>query len=55
MPVGCGTNHLPSAWHRYRALDHFAGGKALAYDQTPSLSTRVSEVVHCVRGDPEQG
>ena len=30
------------------ALKHLAGGKALAHDQTPSLSTRVSEVVHCV-------
>ena len=30
------------------ALEHLAGGKAPAHDQTPSLSTRVSEVVHCV-------
>ena len=30
------------------ALEHLAGGKALAHDQTPSLSTRVSEVVQCV-------
>ena len=30
------------------ALEHLAGGKALAHDQTPSLSTKVSEVVHCV-------
>ena len=30
------------------ALEHLAGGKALAHDQTPSLSTRVSEVVECV-------
>ena len=30
------------------ALEHLAGGKALAHDQAPSLSTRVSEVVHCV-------
>ena len=27
------------------ASEHLAGGKALAHDQTPSLSTRVSEVV----------
>ena len=30
------------------ALEHLAGGKALAHDQTPSFSTRVSEVVQCV-------
>ena len=30
------------------ALEHLAGGKALAHDQTPSISTRVSEVMQCV-------
>ena len=46
MPVGCGTKHLGAA--KCLALEHLAGGKALAHDQTPSLSTRVSEVVQCV-------
>ena len=30
------------------ALEYLAWGKALAHDQTPSLSTRVSKAVHCV-------
>ena len=53
MPVGCGTKHLGAAKclacaAKRLALEHLAGGKALAHDQTPSLSTRVSEVVHCL-------